>query len=145
MEINGLPLHPLVIHAVVVLVPLAAVIGLAFAGLPGWRDRLRLLTAGGALVSLVLVQVAIMSGDDLRDSLGIDTPQITTHQDWALRLRIATIAFAVIAVAAAWLTRQPQYAGVPVTVAVGLLAIAALAVLVLAFVTGEAGARAVWG
>ena len=40
MEINGLPLHPLVVHAAVIFGPLAAVAALAFL-VPRWRDRLR--------------------------------------------------------------------------------------------------------
>ena len=41
MEINGLPLHPLVVHAAVVFGPLAALAALAYVVLPAWRDRLR--------------------------------------------------------------------------------------------------------
>lgn len=145
MEINGLPLHPLVVHATVILVPAAAALALAFAGLPAWRDRLRLPTALGGVLSLVLVQVTVMTGEDLKEALDADFAQLTTHEDWAMRLRLVTIAFAVLAVLAAWLTRQPQYAGVATTVALGVLALAAVAVLVVSFLTGEAGARAVWG
>jgi hypothetical protein len=35
MEIAGLPLHPLVVHGAVVLSPLAALVALAYAGVPG--------------------------------------------------------------------------------------------------------------
>ncbi len=145
MEINGLPLHPLVVHAVVVFVPLAAVLGLAFAFLPKWRSRLAWPTAAGGVVALVLTQVAIMSGEDLQESRRLVSPLIDQHQEWGLRLRLATIVFAVLAVGAAWISRRPKYAGVAVNVAVGLVALAAVAVAVLAFLTGEAGARAVWG
>ena len=41
MEINGVPLHPLVVHAVVVFAPLAALFGIAYAVLPNWRWALR--------------------------------------------------------------------------------------------------------
>ena len=34
MELNGVPLHPLVVHAVVVLGPLAALTGVAYAAVP---------------------------------------------------------------------------------------------------------------
>ena len=39
-EFNGLPLHVLVIHAVVVLVPLLALFAIAYGVLPRWRHRL---------------------------------------------------------------------------------------------------------
>lgn len=35
----GLPAHPLVVHAVVVLLPLAAVAAIAAALVPRWRQR----------------------------------------------------------------------------------------------------------
>ena len=41
MEINGLPLHPLIVHAVVILGPLAGLTGLAYAFVPKWRWLLR--------------------------------------------------------------------------------------------------------
>ena len=41
MEIGGLPLHPLVIHAAVVFGPLGALSALGYAVLARWRDRLR--------------------------------------------------------------------------------------------------------
>jgi len=37
--INGLPLHPLLVHAVVVLLPLAAVGSIIIAVVPKWRRR----------------------------------------------------------------------------------------------------------
>ena len=46
MEINGLPLHVLIVHAAVVFGPLAALSALAYVGLPSWRDRLRWVTLG---------------------------------------------------------------------------------------------------
>jgi len=41
MELNGVPLHPLVVHAVVVLAPLAALTGLVYVVVPKWRWLLR--------------------------------------------------------------------------------------------------------
>ncbi|MCW2828706.1 MAG: hypothetical protein JWQ67_2322, partial [Marmoricola sp.] len=36
---NGIPLHPLVVHAVVVLLPLAILGTIAIAVRPGWRGK----------------------------------------------------------------------------------------------------------
>ena len=41
MEINGLPLHALIIHAAVIFGPLSALAGVLYAVVPRWRDRLR--------------------------------------------------------------------------------------------------------
>ena len=51
MEINGLPLHPLVVHAAVVFGPLGALLALGYVSLPARRDRLRLPMLGLALTS----------------------------------------------------------------------------------------------
>ena len=56
MEINGVPLHPLVIHAVVVFVPLAALAAIAMS-VPKWRWLARwpalLLTLGATAATFV--------------------------------------------------------------------------------------------
>ncbi len=49
--IFGLPMHPLIIHAVVVLVPLSALVAIAFAVRPTWRHVLRWPLAVGGVVS----------------------------------------------------------------------------------------------
>ena len=41
--IGGIPLHPLVVHAVVVLIPLAALGVIAIALVPKWRSRFGIL------------------------------------------------------------------------------------------------------
>lgn len=145
MEINGLPLHPLLVHAVVVFVPLAAVLALAFAFLTRWRDLLRWPMAAGGVIAFVLTQVAIMSGRDLQETRNLRSPLIDEHEDWGVWLRVAVIVFAVVALGAAFLLRTPAPASAVAIPVVAVLVVAALAVLVLAFLTGEAGARAVWG
>ncbi len=66
-----------------------------------------------------------------------------THADWGQRALWVTIGFAIVAVAACWLP-QPDRAGPgrSLNVALGALALGTLAIVVL---TGDAGARAVWG
>ncbi len=51
MEINGVPLHPLVIHAAVVFTPLAALALIAFVALKAQRASLRLPTLALAVVA----------------------------------------------------------------------------------------------
>lgn len=52
--INGIPLHPLVVHAIVVLLPLATIGTLAIALRPRWRTRYGPLVVGAALVATFL-------------------------------------------------------------------------------------------
>lgn len=157
MEVNGLPLHPLLVHAVVVFVPLAALVSGLYAVLPRWRALLRWPSVVLGVAAIALVQVAMMSGEDLQEVRGLESSQLDAHADWAGWLRIAAGALAVLALLAAWLLphrtrsgdrqlRADVDASAALTVPVAaLLLLASLAVLVLAFLTGEAGARAVWG
>ena len=54
MQIAGLPLHPLVVHAAVVLIPLTALLTIGLAVLPRWRWLLRWPTAGASVLCIVL-------------------------------------------------------------------------------------------
>ena len=61
----GLPVHPLVVHAAVVLVPLAALLLLAIGALAAVRRWARVLTPATAVVALMLVPLATSSGENL--------------------------------------------------------------------------------
>lgn len=68
--ITGLPLHPLVVHSVVVLGPLAALLLLAYVLVPRWRVGLRWPTLGLAVSAAVAAKVAEESGAELEDRIG---------------------------------------------------------------------------
>jgi hypothetical protein len=74
--IFGLPMHPLVVHAVVVLVPLAAVCGVVVAVWPAARARYAPLALGIATLALFAVPLATHTGEQLeeqvRDSALVD-------------------------------------------------------------------------
>jgi hypothetical protein len=63
--IFGLPAHPLVVHAVVVLVPLAALSGVVVAIWPAARARYASLALGIATLALVSIPLATQSGERL--------------------------------------------------------------------------------
>jgi hypothetical protein len=144
MEITGVPLHPLVVHAAVVFGPLAALGALAYVGLRSWRDRLRWPMAGVALLATGAIVAAYLTGKSFFNSRpeGIqNSPLVQTHQHRALILLWITIGFAIVAVAAAWLHTQTGAVRVALNVGLGAFA---LGVLVFVVLTGDAGARAVW-
>ena len=153
MEINGVPLHPLVVHAAVVFVPLAALSALAFV-VPKWRWAARWPAVVLAVLGAVTVQLAVMSGRDLEKDRHLESPLIHTHEEWGERLQIAMWIFAAVMVvafiAAPYVTRIAGAKDGPARGAVlekpllVLVAVAAIAVLVLVVLTGDAGARAVW-
>jgi uncharacterized membrane protein len=153
MEINGVPLHPLVVHAVVVLGPLAALTGLAYAVVPRWRWLLRWPLVALAVVTAVATFVATQAGEallDLRPELG---PLVEEHEAYGELLRNVALGYVLVSALAAWAlggvsalasgrgARETRL-GVPVAV---LLALASLGLLVVLFLAGDSGARAVWG
>ena len=147
MEINGLPLHPLVVHAAVVFGPLSALAALAYALVPSWRDRLRWPALVAVLLATATIWVAYLTGVSFRNSkdffsTGALGAKIQHHQALAGVLRLVTSAFAVVTVLAVVL--HERRGGVRVALA-ALVSVAAIATLVWTVLTGDAGARAVWG
>ena len=159
MEIDGLPLHALVIHAAVVFVPLAGLFAILFAVLPKWRYLTRWPTAALTLIALGSVWLARISGmalanDADRGPLG-QLAAVQKHQDRGVQLSLLMILFAVVVAVAVWGLSGPsgfasgrgaQVARVAVLdkVLPAALVLAALLVLVWVFLTGDAGTRAVW-
>jgi hypothetical protein len=157
VHLNGLPLHPLVVHAVIVFVPLAALVAILHALLPRWRWLLRTPTLVLAVAAVVLARVAVMTGSSLKHEKnfgGALGDRIDRHMHWGQRLEYSVWVFAAVAILSWWVLphttrlvggrdRQSPAPGL-VTVATVLLPVAAVVVLVLAVITGEAGAQAVW-
>jgi hypothetical protein len=144
MEINGLPLHPLVIHAAVVLAPIAAVVALLYAVVPTWRDRLRWPLVGLAVVAGGSVVAAYVTGRSFLNSKPEleQLAQVQTHADRAWVALWCTLIFCVVAVAAGWAHPPPGVARLVASLALVVTSVATLIAIVL---TGDAGARAVWG
>ncbi len=68
--INGTPVHPLVVHAVVVLLPLAILGTIAIAVVPRWRRPYGVLVVATAAVATLLIPVATSSGESLEHRVG---------------------------------------------------------------------------
>jgi hypothetical protein len=156
MEIAGLPLHPLVVHAAVTFIPLSAAVSIAFAVLPRWRWLLRWPTAVLALATPVLAWVASQSGKALLD----DRPQLAKfvedHEEWGQLVAIVSLPYALVVAVAVWSLagasalasgRGAQESRIPALEKVlsALVVIAALVVLAVVVLAGDSGARAVWG
>ena len=122
MTINGVPLHPLVVHAAVVFVPLAVLAVLTLL-VPRWRWASRWVALVVVALAAGSVQLAAMTGDDL-----------------------TLVAFWVLPHTTALRSGRDKDARIPVLVlpVTALLPVLAVAVLILVFLTGDAGARAVW-
>ena len=68
--INGIPLHPLVVHAIVVLLPLAVIGTIVIAFVPRWRVRYGVLVVACTAAATVLLPVATSSGTALSGRVG---------------------------------------------------------------------------
>lgn len=152
---GDLPLHVLVIHLTVLLLPAAAVTAIVFALVPKWRWLLRWPTLLLGLGSLVAAYVAKESGEAFVAAVPQLQPLVKVHQDRGNLLFWFVLAFAVIAVAAYLLLGGPSALasgkGAKATKSrpLELLVSAAIVVVgVLVIVqtirTGDAGAKAVW-
>jgi hypothetical protein len=156
MHIAGLPLHALVVHAAVVLTPLAALAALVLAVVPRWRYLTRWPTVVLSVVALVTVWVSRLSGDSLLDEKPQLRQLVETHESRGRELSLLMVLFLVVVLVAAWALSGPsglvsgrgaREAPVAVldTVLPVLLVVSAVLVLVWVVLTGDAGARAVWG
>jgi hypothetical protein len=157
MEFNGLPVHPLIIHVVVVFAPLAGIGGILYAAVPRWRWWLRWPLVACAVISAAAGIVAVQSGQSLENQRQLQSlPEMATHAARGRFLRWVMLAFLVPTALAAWQLGGPSplaadgriregRTGV-VAWAIQLLLLAgAVTVLVCVYLTGDAGARTVWG
>ena len=94
ITVDGIPAHPLLVHAVVVLLPLAALGGLVIAARATWRRRfgvaVLLLTAAG----VAAVPLATRTGDQLKAVLP-PNPKIERHAELGNNLLPFALAFGV--------------------------------------------------
>jgi hypothetical protein len=157
MEINGIPLHPLVVHAVVVLTPTAGLLAILYGLVPRWRWLTRWPFLFAGVVGAGVTYFAKITGQDLKDSRNLGGrigDLIETHEMWANRLMLSMWLMAAVAIIGWWvmpfrspLENRPDRearAAVLVKPLVVVLPLVGILVIVLAFLTGDAGAKAVW-
>jgi hypothetical protein len=152
-SVFGLPTHALLVHATVVLVPLAALAVLTHAFWPAARRRLGVVTPLLAGVALVLTPLSTESGEVLEHELA-HNQLIERHAQLADGLLPWTAGLFVVAVALWLLDRRRARAGGPdastrgprwLPVVAGVLAAVAVVGVVQQVVRiGHAGAEATW-
>jgi hypothetical protein len=94
----GLPAHPLVVHAAVVLLPIAAVGTLAVAAVPRARRHYAPLVLAASLAATLAVGLAQTSGEELEDHVR-ETALVEAHTNqgesvlpWAIAVTVAAAA-----------------------------------------------------
>jgi predicted membrane protein DUF2231 len=142
----GLPVHALVIHVVVVLVPLSAVGVAAIALVPRWRARFGWVVVALATAGLVAVPVATQSGYRLKERLnagGVVARQIHAHQQLGRLVIYPVLAMWILALALMLLDRRARQGRV-VAVVAALAVLGAGASTALVVLAGHKGSTAVW-
>lgn len=138
-EIQGLPLHPLAVHAVVILLPLSAIAAVLAIAVRRWRPWLQWVALIGLIIGTVGTYIAKLSGDSLAAAVGLPT----FHAEWGNNLVPA--AFLLLALTGAWiwlshLTRWPVLR----RVVAGAVTLVSLSTIGLTYIVGHSGAEAVW-
>ena len=152
VTVGGLPLHPLAVHAAVVLLPLAALGLIALILKPGLRSHYLWAVAGALVAGVGATVVAVAAGKQLAVITGISEE----HRRYGDMLQIVSLALLVVA--AWWLWQQRIHhggralingatvlgSGSETIAAIGTLVLAVVA-LILTGLVGHSGATAVWG
>lgn len=148
--VTKLPLHALVVHFVVVLLPLAVLGSIVIAVWPKARERYGWLVVGVAAVATILVPVATNSGGKLKARIAATgNAAVDRHEHlgnlmiyWAVPLLVAVTALMVVHEVAkrrelSW-TKLATWAAMVLTVGF------AVVVGIHVYRVGDAGARAAW-
>ena len=147
-ELFGLPAHPLVVHAAVVLLPLAAITTFVCAAVPRARRPYAPVALGLALLATVAVGLAQGSGEELEEQVD-ETPLVEEHTEhgelvlpWAIAVTV--VSAAVVAIPALE-RRRPGIGGTAATTAVAVVALVVGAGALWTVIdVGHSGAKATW-
>ena len=147
--ISGLPAHVLLVHALVVLVPLTALLEILCALWPAARRRLVWLVLTFAAVTTGLTPITASAGGWLYEQEHHHRDILNTHADRGSQLIYFSIALLVVAVLLALLHRREGRATQPGSVVRVLVAVVAIVAGVASIVQvvriGDSGAQSVWG
>lgn len=141
--VMGLPVHSLVVHAVVVLLPLTALGAVLIALVPAWSKRFGVLVVIGAAVVAAASVVSRQSGEELASRVGSPQP----HVDLGSVMPLIALGFFVL-VLVFWLFDRgiPGGRSRPLWLKVLAAVVVAAAVFATFWVVrvGHTGAEAVW-
>lgn len=138
-SVAGLPLHPLVVHGVVVLLPLMAVLTVLVAVVRRWKGGAWFVVAANAVVA-VMAFVAKESGERLEDALPFDSDAIERHTELGDVLPLFAVGVLVASVVVALLRGRTRLRWL----GVALAAVAGAAAITWTVLTGHSGSAAVW-
>jgi uncharacterized membrane protein len=151
-QINGLPVHALVLHAAVVFVPLLALGAIVYALAGPWRPKVGWAVLLLGIVAPICTFVAKESGEKLYNRLaphmsGGGKKLLDQHMSFGGSTFWWTLALGVVSIVTVVLTSRPKSTMPKVAQWALSAAMVVLAVLAGYYVyrTGDSGAKAVWG
>jgi hypothetical protein len=140
---DGLPVHVLVLHATVVLLPLMSLVTVLVAIVPRWRGAPAAVTAVIDAALIGLTWVTAQSGNQLQVRLSQRAGEVIAKehgQRGGLLIWFAVALFAAAALTALIARRGGFLAGLAIIVAIAVSA----GTVGWTIYTGDAGARATW-
>ena len=149
MTVFGLPLHPLIVHATVVVVPVAAISVLMATFWPRFRRWASWGPLASAVLAVILVPITTSSGESLEHALP-RSDLIETHSHLADGLLPWVIVLFVGAAGAFWTHVAPSRPGLwtfpraLVIAAILVASVGAIGSLVELVLIGHSGATAAW-
>lgn len=146
-DLNGLPLHPLIVHATVVLVPMAAALVLVAALVPRFRRWAGPVPLIASIIGLALVPLTTSTGETLEHHVAHSAllEQHVRLADGLLPWMITLTVVAAALYAIHWRSTHGGPAMRALSVAVTVLALAASVDTTVQVVRiGHSGARAAW-
>lgn len=151
-QVNGLPVHVLVVHAAVVFVPLLAIGAIVYALLPRWRSRIGWAVVLLAVAAPLAALIAKLSGEELQTRLvqqgvsGRGAEIINDHAGYGDLTFWFSLALGVVSLVLVLGTSRGRT--LPKIANLGLAAVMVVLAAIsgyYVFQTGDSGATAVWG
>jgi hypothetical protein len=136
--VAGLPVHALIVHFAVVVLPVAATALLAMIYMPKLKTKYSFISVIGVILGSAAVLIAKQSGEALSERVGLPVE----HSDYGTYLTIA--AFIFMALSIIWYRSSYGRRSRVVTPLGHVTVLAGVAVLGLSFLTGHSGAQSVW-
>lgn len=135
----GIPAHPLIIHAVVVLLPLGALGMIAMILIPPFRGKVqKYFVVGTLIIATGSAFLATQSGK----TLNLVNSVSEYHQEWGTRTLYAALALTVLSALWLWLDTKSQSIYKVITgILVVIVSLTAITATVLA---GHSGTESVW-
>ena len=138
--VMGLPVHPLIVHLAVVLIPLAAIAAIVMAVKPGVSRKYGAVIIGITVVGQLSSIVAKLSGEALLERLDME---LERHTELGNLAPLASVPLLVLVILLYQVDRRRRGSKLRKLIAL-LTVIAALFAAGYISLTGHSGAEAVW-